>query len=105
MSLAGLVYSLRKLLAKFLCLVALVLLPYPTVSQTINVLAAASTTEVVTAIAANLDRYHGIKLRLTFAASSTLAKNIASGAPAHLFLSADYCTTRRYPSIINHFLS
>ena len=89
MVLAGLVYSLRKLLGKILCLVALVLLPCSAVSQTIDILAAASTTEAVTAIATNIERDHGTKLRLTFAASSTLAKHIASGAPAHLFLSAD----------------
>ncbi len=76
------------------CLAALVLLtgalsPAPAQGQTIDLLAAASTTEAVTAIAGALKKEHGINLRTTFAGSSTLAKHIAAGAPAHLFLSAD----------------
>lgn len=70
-------------------LVVLVLPPSPARGQTIDILAAASTTEAVTAIAAALKQSHGIDLRPTFAASSTLAKHIVSGAPAHLYLSAD----------------
>ncbi|MDP6831655.1 MAG: molybdate ABC transporter substrate-binding protein [Alphaproteobacteria bacterium] len=58
-------------------------------AQTIDILAAASTTEAVTALATAVQKAHGIDLRATFAASSTLAKQIAAGAPVHLFLSAN----------------
>jgi molybdate transport system substrate-binding protein len=79
----------RMWIAMLPCLAALTLPPRPAQSQIIDILAAASTTEAVTAIASALKQKHGIKLRPTFAASSTLAKHIAAGAPAHLFLSAD----------------
>ncbi len=72
-----------------LCLFVLLPLVRPAAAQTIDILAAASTTEAITALAATLDEAHGIKLRATFAASSTLAKHIEAGAPAHLFLSAN----------------
>ena len=57
--------------------------------ETIELLAAASTTEAVTQITSSVQRDLNIRLRPTFAGSSTLAKHIAAGAPAHLFLSAD----------------
>ena len=57
--------------------------------ETIELLAAASTTEAVTALSEALYRDHGLSLRPTFASSSVLAKQIDAGAPAHLFLSAD----------------
>ncbi len=72
-----------------LCAIALLLTAGPGRTQTIDILAAASTTEAVTALAAAIRRDHGLTLRPTFAASSTLAKHIAAGAPAHLFLSAN----------------
>ncbi|MBT4046163.1 MAG: molybdate ABC transporter substrate-binding protein, partial [Rhodospirillaceae bacterium] len=59
----------------------------------IELLAAASTTEAVAALVADIKQRHGIKVRPTFAASSTLAKHIAAGAPAHLFLSANLAWT------------
>ncbi|MFP6772870.1 MAG: molybdate ABC transporter substrate-binding protein [Alphaproteobacteria bacterium] len=73
----------------WLCLAALALPPGPANSQTIDVLAAASTTEAVTAVAAAFKAKTGLVLRPIFAGSSTLAKHIAAGAPAQLFLSAD----------------
>jgi molybdate transport system substrate-binding protein len=51
------------------------------------VFAAASLTEVLQAIAATLPGSD--KLRFSFASSSTLAKQIEQGAPAHVFISAD----------------
>ena len=78
---------------RYLGLAALVLsftmVSGPPRAQTIDILAAASTTEAVTALAAAIQEKHGIILRATFAASSTLAKQRAAGAPAHLFLSAN----------------
>jgi len=57
--------------------------------EIIDLLAAASTTEAVTQVTSSVQRDLNIRLRPTFAGSSTLAKHIAAGAPAHLFLSAD----------------
>jgi molybdate transport system substrate-binding protein len=51
------------------------------------VFAAASLTEVLQAIASTLP--NGNKLRFSFGSSSTLAKQIEQGAPAHVFISAD----------------
>jgi molybdate transport system substrate-binding protein len=77
----------------YLCVAALALgfgmAHGPLRAQTIDILAAASTTEAVTALATAMQKERGISLRATFAASSTLAKQIAAGAPAHLFLSAN----------------
>jgi molybdate transport system substrate-binding protein len=51
------------------------------------VFAAASLTEVLQSLAATLPSGRGA--RFSFAASSTLARQIEQGAPAHLFISAD----------------
>ena len=72
----------------WLCLSAMAWPAGPASSQTIDVLAAASTTEAVTAVAAAFKAKTGLVLRPIFAGSSTLAKHIAAGAPAQLFLSA-----------------
>ncbi len=55
----------------------------------ITVFAAASTTNAVTDIAALYEMDHLVKIRLSFASSSTLAKQIENGAPADIFLSAN----------------
>jgi molybdate transport system substrate-binding protein len=73
----------------WLCLATLALPPSPACGQNIDLLAAASTTEAVTAVAAAFEAKTGLVLRPIFAGSSTLAKHIAAGAPAHLYLSAD----------------
>ncbi len=51
------------------------------------VFAAASLTDVLQTLAASLPAANN--LRFSFASSSTLAKQIEQGAPAHLFISAD----------------
>jgi molybdate transport system substrate-binding protein len=56
--------------------------------RTITVFAAASTTELVTALARQLEAERGITARLSFAASSMLAQQIEQGAKADLFVSA-----------------
>jgi len=58
-------------------------------TETITVFAAASTTNAVTDIAALYEKAHPVKIRLSFASSSTLAKQIENGAPADIYLSAN----------------
>lgn len=53
------------------------------------VFAAASTAEAVSAVGALYERRGGATARTVFAASSALARQIANGAPADLFLSAN----------------
>ena len=53
------------------------------------VFAAASLTEVMTAIATAYGRKTGIRVSLSFAASSALARQIENGAPATVFVSAN----------------
>ena len=78
--------SFRKLIGPF---AALFLCEGAAKGETIEILAAASATEAVSALTEAVQRDLNIHLRPTFAGSSTLAKHIAAGAPAHLFLSAD----------------
>lgn len=58
-------------------------------SRELTVLAAASLKGPLDAIAADFEKATGIKVRLSFAASSALARQVESGAPAGLFISAD----------------
>ncbi len=56
---------------------------------TVTVLAAASLTEPLTALADQYEKDHpGVDVRLSFGSSTTLAQQIAEGAPADLFASA-----------------
>ena len=55
----------------------------------ILVFAAASLTEVMTAIATAFGQKTGIRVSLSFAASSALARQIENGAPAAVFVSAN----------------
>lgn len=55
----------------------------------VRVFAAASLTDALTEIGRNYERATGQRVVFNFAASSTLARQIRSGAPADLFLSAD----------------
>lgn len=56
---------------------------------TLTVFAAASTTNALTEIAKDYESRHPVRVTLSFASSSTLAKQIASGAPADVYLSAN----------------
>lgn len=56
---------------------------------TVTVFAAASLAEAVKELAQRYERETGRSLRLSFASSSTLARQIENGAPADIFLSAD----------------
>lgn len=57
--------------------------------EKVTVFAAASLTNALTDIGQNFDKEHGTETVFSFASSSTLARQIAQGAPAELFLSAN----------------
>ena len=57
--------------------------------EPISIYAAASTTEAVEQIAAGFERETGCSVTVVTGGSSTLARQIAEGAPADLFLSAN----------------
>jgi molybdate transport system substrate-binding protein len=57
--------------------------------EDLTIFAAASTTDTLQTIAKAYETAQGVHVRCSFASSSTLAKQIANGAPADLFLSAD----------------
>lgn len=58
-------------------------------AKTVTVFAAASTTDALTDVATRYEKARGVKVRLNFAASSLLARQIEAGARADVFLSAD----------------
>jgi molybdate transport system substrate-binding protein len=58
-------------------------------SSRVIVFAAASTTDAMTEIAQTFEKSHPTRIRLSFASSSTLAKQIEQGAPADIYLSAN----------------
>lgn len=83
--------SVRRLLAGalagLLCGVALAAgTPAP---RPVTVFAAASLTNVLQRIGDDFTRATGVPVRLSFAASSVLARQIEAGAPADVFVSAD----------------
>ena len=55
----------------------------------LTVFAAASMADVLTEIGRSFEARTGIAVRFSFAASSALARQIESGAPADVFVSAD----------------
>jgi molybdate transport system substrate-binding protein len=64
------------------------------------VFAAASLTDVLQELTTDFGKSHAVGVKLSFAASSSLARQIESGAPADVFLSADldwmdYLETRK----------
>lgn len=58
-------------------------------SADLTVFAAASTTDVMTALAAGFKESSGEKIRFNFASSGALARQIDAGAPADLYVSAN----------------
>ena len=70
---------------------AMALAPRPALAQSkiITVFAAASLQDTMKAIGADYERRTGTKVSFSFAGSSVLAKQIAQGAPADVFVSAD----------------
>lgn len=78
-------------MARLMCLILVCLLP-PSAARAevfVRVFAATSLQEVLEAAARDWPgRQQGHRVRLVFAASSTLARQIAAGAPADLYISA-----------------
>ncbi len=58
--------------------------------QELTVFAAADMQPVLEVLGPNFERSTGIKLKASFGSSATLSQQIVNGAPADLFLSADY---------------
>ena len=63
--------------------------PTATAARPIVVFAAASLTDALQELADDFGTTSGIRVRLSFASSSVLARQIEGGAPADVFLSAD----------------
>ena len=69
---------------------SIIALPFLQATATdLHVYAAASLTDALKEIAGNFEKETGTKVKLNFAASSLLARQIEEGAPADVFLSAD----------------
>jgi molybdate transport system substrate-binding protein len=68
---------------------SLVLFSVPAAADEITVFAAASLTNAMGEVGQAFEQKEKHTVRFSFASSSTLAKQIENGAPAHLFLSAD----------------
>ena len=83
---------MRRHVGLLFCVLLVLLSAHPSLAQeaesTVTIFAAASTTDAVTEIAAAYTAETGGMLRPVFAASSTLARQIAQAAPADLYLSA-----------------
>jgi molybdate transport system substrate-binding protein len=74
---------------RFLLLLCLLLAPLAAQAQELTVFAAASLTDAMKDVSAQWAAAGHTALRLSFAASSTLARQIEQGAPVNVFASAD----------------
>jgi molybdate transport system substrate-binding protein len=74
---------------KLICALLLLAVSAPLAAAQVTVYAAASLVDALNEIAANYKTSSGDTVKLSFAASSTLARQIEQGAPAGLFISAD----------------
>lgn len=77
------------ILARLLVLCALALPALAHAQPALTVFAAASLKESMDAAAAAYGKANGTQVRVSYAASSTLARQIEQGAPADVFVSAD----------------
>lgn len=74
--------------ASMLCMALISSPSFATENQQVTVFAAASLTNVLDEIGQQYEKEHQTKVVFSYASSSTLAKQIANGAPADLFISA-----------------
>ena len=74
---------------RLVALLLLLALPFAALAADLTVLAAASLRGPLDAIAADFTRAGGPPVRISFAASSSLARQVEAGAPADVFVSAD----------------
>jgi molybdate transport system substrate-binding protein len=74
---------------RILLMLAVVLVPLAAGAQELTVFAAASLTDAMKDVSTQWAKAGHAPLRLSFGASSTLARQIEQGAPANLFASAD----------------
>lgn len=82
--------SLRVALATLLLLVSIPLAAVATEGGTLTVFAAASLTDAFRELARSFESAHpGVRVRFNYAGSQTLAAQLAQGAPADVFASAD----------------
>src|SRR5438128_446975 len=81
----------RRFMIACLTVLAMAAGGHPTLAQSgkVTVFAAASLKNALDTIAARWQAASGDKVTISYAASSTLAKQIENGAPAGLFISAD----------------
>lgn len=63
--------------------------PPPEAGATLTVYAAASLTNALQELASRYQAAHGVRVKLSFASSAVLARQIEAGAPADAFFSAD----------------
>ncbi|WP_299392052.1 molybdate ABC transporter substrate-binding protein [Pelagibius sp.] len=80
---------LRRLFGALAWLSAVLALPASAPAETVTLFAAASTTDAVEEVAEAFAASTGGSIRPVVAASSTLARQIAQGAPADIYLSAN----------------
>jgi len=85
------VFERRRFLAAFAAAIAVAALPQAAVAQekSITVFAAASLKNALDEVDSLFTKQSGIKVVASYAASSSLMKQIEQGAPADVFLSAD----------------
>ena len=76
-------------LASFIVLPVILFASLAVRADTITVFAAASLTNAMTAAARSYEDQTGDHIQMSFASSSTLARQIAAGAPADIFISAN----------------
>ena len=79
----------QRFLQLFIAICLTLVNPIANAHGTITVFAAASLTNALSEISAQYEQEHAVKVAHSFAASSTLAKQIENGAPADIFISAD----------------
>lgn len=77
------------IMVRLLALALLLLFPCVAHAEPLTVFAAASLTDAMKDVAVTWQKQGHAPLRLSFGASSTLARQIEQGAPANLFASAD----------------